>query len=244
MEVARVEIPVFELAQVVKATPMRTPYGDVDLHQAFHSRDHLGYVFHVGEAWVGKRSTNTATGTRTAEGASTILYQCRGHDKPILWVSNYGEPPGESVCEHIRSVCSLDGFPVGRPFTLDFGNARHIWFNSFTSIKYSVFLSHILPLDAQRMGYTFLVASVPVDKFPVGRSGQDGYWCGDHGGRITTGNPPRWRSDQPLDGDLYCRHIKDVHTAGYYPTRADRYELLDGFNERELLLMLRRPSTA
>ena len=235
MEVARLVIPLFEMAQVMKTVPMKTLYGDVDLHQAFHSGDHLGYVFHTGEAWVGKRSTNKASRTPTAEGADTVLYQCRGHDKPLLWVSNYGELPDESVCVHIRSVCLLEGFPVGRVMTLNFGNARHIRFNSIESIRYSVFLSDVLPLDPQRMGYTFVTPVVAVDKFPVGRSGQDGYWCGQHGGRITTGNPPRWCSDQPMDGDLYCQHIKDVHSVGHYPTRAARYELLDGFDPYELL---------
>lgn len=230
MEKVRLRIPLFELAQVMKAAPIQTFDADISLYQAFHSRGHLGYVFHVDGAWVGKRPTNTESQIRTAEGADTVLYQCRGHNKPRLWVSNYGENPSGDVCEHIRGVCALEGFPVGRVSTLNFGNARHIWFNSIESIKYSVFLSHLLPLDAQRMGYTFLNASVAVDKFPVGKSGQDGYWCGQHGGRITTGNPPYWCSDQPPDSDLCCQHIRDVHSLDGYPTRADRYELIDGLD--------------
>ena len=235
MEVTRLEIPLFEVAQVMKAAPLETPWGDVNLHQAFHSRSHLGYAFHVGEAWVGKRSTNTESRERTPEGASTVLYQCRGHDKPLLWVSNYGEAPREGVCEHIQAVCSLEGFPVGLVLTLNFGNARHVRFNSIESVRYSVFLSDVLFLDTQRMGYTLTNQIVSVDKFPVGKSGQDGYWCGQHGGRITTGNPPRWRSDQPPEGDSYCQHIKDVRSLDGYPTRAERFELLDGASDPDLL---------
>ena len=235
MEVARLEIPLFEVAQVMKAAPMETLYGDVNLHQAFHSRGHLGYAFHMGEAWVGKRSTNTESLERTPEGASAVLYQCRGHDKPLLWVSNYGEPPHEGVCEHIQAVFSLEGFPVGLVLTLNFGNARHVRFNSIESVRYSVFLSDILLLDTQRMGYTFTNQIASVDKFPVGKSGQDGYWCGQHGGRITTGNPPRWRSGQSPDSDLCCQHIKDVHSLGGYPTTAEKFELLDGSRDPDPL---------
>ena len=230
METARLKIPLFELAQFMKAAPIKNFDTDISLYQAFHSRGHLGYVFHVGGVWVGKRPTNTLSQIRSAKGADTVLYQCRGHDKPLLWVSNYGELPGDHVCRHIRAVCHLEDFPVGRVISLNFGNARHVWFNSIESVKYSVFLSHLLPLDAQRIGYTFLDASVAVDKFPVGKSGQDGYWCGQHGGRITTGNPPHWCSDRPPGGDSYCQHIRKVLSLDGYPTRADRYELINGID--------------
>lgn len=230
-----IRIPRFALAEVVKADPIGV-VGDIPihLHQVFHSLYQLGYVFHVGEVWVGKRPTRRVDHEHSTEGASDILYQCRGHERNVLWVSNNWAAPCEHVCVHIRSVHALAGFPVGRVATINPGNARHIWFKDIDPVgsgsTHPIYLAHLLPLDGRRLGYTFFSGETAVDKFPVGRNGADGYWCAQHGGRITTGGTPHWRSDQYTSSHQYCHHIRDVHSLDDFPTRGDGYELLDAVN--------------
>ena len=224
-----IKVPRFELAEVVRANPVGF-VGDtpIRLHQVFHDLELMGYIFRVGEVWVGKRTT-PQWNRRSVQGVTNVLYQCRGHDQPELWISNHGADPCEHVCEHIRGVHALEDFPVGKVPSINIKNARHIWFKGIDSIGYStgslhlVFLIHLFPLDGRGLGYAFEVEETAVDKFPVGKSDTDGYWCAQHGGRIIRGSSPRWRSDQPTTSDYYCNHIRAIHELNGYPTRGNGY---------------------
>ena len=235
-----IRIPRFEMAEIIRADPVgMVGSAPIVLHQVYNSLFQLGYIFHVGDAWVGKRPTNRADQKLTAEGSSDVLYQCRGHERPVLWVSNHWEDPCEHVCEHIRAVHSLPDFSVGRVSRINHGNARHIRFkgidSSGTSSQHPIYLAHLLPLDDQRLGYTFFAGEAAVDKFPVGLV-------------LTAWHQRRnWTSMVFQSLENWRLPISGLYGTDGYPTRGDRYELLRESPQcrgRIILGIARVPSSA